>query len=562
MLNRTSALKEDLALKKIVQDNHQEKSKFNWREVLTDDRLIQPDLKVESQDGAVDIELADIADMVGNALTNLLVSREDQNVFTKENQEFVANITREVGKHLLDLPHAPGVPNSISQRALNLEIERTLVDNNAHDVAKSLVVNRSHLIPVQQPASTCRVIRRNNQVVPWNENKVEIAIRKAFLSLEKDSSPAIEVAQAVSLRVRDSRRTFIHIEDVQDIAQEELMKAGHFKVAETYILYRAQRTMLREMEGDTATEVADTQQNSMVVVKHPDGNTFLWNGADLKERIRYAMIGLELDMGEEEIESELRRSLFDEITVADLQKTIILNAKSLIEKDADFAKFAGRVLSTYIYEEVIGWDITKHGIGLLKRFHTNYFKRYLKHGIKIKRLSPRLKEFDIDKLAETLDPAADLDFDYLGIQTLYDRYLIVDKTGDKHRRMETPQVFWMRVAMGLFVDEKKNKEEKVISLYTLYKSRRFCSSTPTLFNSGTLHSQLSSCYLYWVDDSIEGIMQRGIAENAYLSKWAGGLGGSWTSVRGTGGYINGTNGESQGIIPFLKLHNDQLVAVN
>ncbi len=562
MRNRTSALKQDLALKKIVQDNYQLKSKFNWREVLTDDRLVQPDLKLESQEGTVDIDLADIADMVGDALTNLLASREDQDVFTEKNQQFVANITREVGKHLLDIPQVPGSVHSISQRALNLEIEKTLVDHNAHDVAKSLVINRSHLIPIQQPASTCKVIRRNNQVVPWNENKVEIAIRKAFLSLEKDSSPAIDIAQAVSLRVRDSRRTFIHIEDVQDIAQEELMKAGHFKVAETYILYRSQRSMLRELEGEPAIEAIDTQQNSMVVVKYPDGNTFFWDGADLKERIRYAMIGLEIDMVEEEIEAELRRSLFDEITVADLQKTIILNAKSLIEKDADFAKFAGRILSTYIYEEVIDWDITKDGIGALKRFHADYFKRYLQHGIEIKRLSPRLKEFDIDKLAESLDPAADLDFDYLGIQTLYDRYLIVDKTDSKHRRMETPQIFWMRVAMGLFVDEKVEKEEKAISLYTLYKSRRFCSSTPTLFNSGTLHSQLSSCYLYWVDDSIEGIMQRGIAENAYLSKWAGGLGGSWTAVRGTGGYINGTNGESQGIIPFLKLHNDQLVAVN
>ncbi len=562
MRNRTSALKQDLALKKIVQDNYQVKSKFNWREVLTDDRLVQPDLKLESQEGTVDIDLADIADMVGDALTNLLASREDQDVFTEKNQQFVANITREVGKHLLNIPQVPGAAHSITQRALNLEIEKTLVDHNAHDVAKSLVINRSNLIPVQQPASTCKVIRRNNQVVPWNENKVEIAIRKAFLSLEKDSSPAIDIAQAVSLRVRDSRRTFIHIEDVQDIAQEELMKAGHFKIAEAYILYRSQRSMLRELEGEPAVEAIDPQQNSMVVVKHLDGNTFFWDGADLKERIRYAMIGLEIDMNEEEIEAELRRSLFDEITVADLRKTIILNAKSLIEKDADFAKFAGRILSTYIYEEVIGWDITKDGIGALKRFHADYFKRYMQHGIEIKRLSPRLKEFDIDKLAESLDPAADLDFDYLGIQTLYDRYLIVDKTDHKHRRMETPQIFWMRVAMGLFVDEKVEKEEKAISLYTLYKSRRFCSSTPTLFNSGTLHSQLSSCYLYWVDDSIEGIMQRGIAENAYLSKWAGGLGGSWTAVRGTGGYINGTNGESQGIIPFLKLHNDQLVAVN
>ena len=245
MLNRTYALKEDLAIKQIVKDNYQEKSKFNWREVLTDDRLIQPDLKVESQEGTVDIDLADIADMVGNALTNLLASREEQEVFTKENQEFVANITREVGKHLLDLPQEPGAENSISQRDLNLEIEKTLVDHNAHDVAKSLVINRSHLIPVEQPAAICKVIRRNNQVVPWNENKVEIAIRKAFLSLEKDSSPAIYVAKAVSLRVRDSRRTFIHIEDVQDLVQEELMKAGQFKAAETYILYRAQRSMLR-----------------------------------------------------------------------------------------------------------------------------------------------------------------------------------------------------------------------------------------------------------------------------------------------------------------------------
>ena len=155
-----------------------------------------------------------------------------------------------------------------------------------------------------------------------------------------------------------------------------------------------------------------------------------------------------------------------------------------------------------------------------------------------------------------------MDFDYLGIQTLYDRYLIIDKQRKPHRRLEVPQLFWMRVAMGLFVDYAEGREAKVIELYNLYKSRRFCSSTPTLFNSGTLHSQLSSCYLYKVDDNIESIMVRGIAENAFLSKWAGGLGGSWTSVRGTGSYIKGTNGESQGVIPFLKLHNDQLVAVN
>ncbi|MGE9291689.1 MAG: ribonucleoside-diphosphate reductase subunit alpha, partial [Puniceicoccales bacterium] len=161
-----------------------------------------------------------------------------------------------------------------------------------------------------------------------------------------------------------------------------------------------------------------------------------------------------------------------------------------------------------------------------------------------------------------LDPSADMDFDYLGVQTLYDRYLIIDKKAAKKARLETPQFFWMRVSMGLFIGEEEEREKRIVELYGLYKSRRFCSSTPTLFNAGTLHSQLSSCYLYKVDDSIESIMVRGIAENAFLSKWAGGLGGSWTSVRGTGSYIKGTNGESQGVIPFLKLHNDQLVAVN
>ena len=170
-------------------------------------------------------------------------------------------------------------------------------------------------------------------------------------------------------------------------------------------------------------------------------------------------------------------------------------------------------------------------------------------------------KLDIDKLSQAIDPSADLDFDYLGIQTLYDRYLVVDKTGATPRRLETPQFFWMRVAMGVFAHEE-NPEEQIISLYNLYKSRRFCSSTPTLFNSGTPHSQLSSCYLYKVDDTIESIMYRGIAENAFLSKWAGGLGGSWTAVRGTGSHIAGTNGESQGVIPFLKMHNDQLCAVN
>jgi ribonucleoside-diphosphate reductase alpha chain len=298
------------------------------------------------------------------------------------------------------------------------------------------------------------------------------------------------------------------------------------------------------------------------LVKSPDGSTFLWNGEDLRKRIAFAAAGLELTKPTDEIEAELRRGIFNEISEADLRKSIELNAKSLVESDADFAKFAARISLTYIYEEVLGWSITRDGVTKLREFHRAQFAAYVERGIAIGRLSPDLRKYDLAKLAEALDPAADREFELLGVQTMYDRYLIIDKTVKPARRLETPQFFWMRVAMGLFLKEETNREGWVIRLHALYKSRRFCSSTPTLFNAGTLHSQLSSCYLYQVNDTIESIMIRGIAENAFLSKWAGGLGGSWTSVRGTGSHIKGTNGESQGVIPFLKLHNDQLVAVN
>tara|TARA_B100001939_G_scaffold73855_1_gene61942 strand:- start:3769 stop:6696 length:2928 start_codon:yes stop_codon:yes gene_type:complete len=450
-------------------------------------------------------------------------------------------------------------------------IERALVKNNAHDVARSLIMrlrgdsNKSSENDAVK-SQTIKVIRRNGKSVSWKPNKIEIAVTQAFLSLQLDPSPAADVANGVSERIIEEGVAFINIEDLQDKVQEELMRQGHFKVAEAYILYRAHRALLREaerVEEEAAAATADDpSQDSLILVRNNDDSTFLWDGADLRKRIEYASLDLDLCLSEDEIERELRRSVFPEMNKSDLEKTIILNAKSLIERDADFSKFAARILLTFIYEEVLDWNIVDDGISELPAAHRKGFKSSLQKGIEIGRLNSRLREHEIDKLADAIDPAADLEFDYLGIQTLYDRYLIVDKTTENHRRLETPQLFWMRVSMGLFLGDSDKRSEKVIDLYRLYKGRRFCSSTPTLFNSATHHSQLSSCYLYKVDDSIESIMQRGIAENAYLSKWAGGLGGSWTAVRGTGSYIQGTNGESQGVIPFLKLHNDQLVAVN
>jgi len=532
--------------------------RFDWAEVVADHP--RHDLKLGGEGLEKDFAPADVAEIVGEALTTLLMSRErEEEIYSEENRQLVADISLGVSEVLHALAGKRD-QKRVSRQELHLAIEKALIRHEAFDIARSLVTNRARESGLELPgaAVTTELLRRNGQVVPWNTNKIEIAVRKAFLALHLDSDPAVGVTRAVTERVRDAKLSIVHIEDLQDIVQEELMKAGHFKAAEAYILYRSRRADQRELEKPA--ESVETQE-VLVAVQRQDGTSYLWNGADLKARIQYACIGLDLNMTPDEINQELRRSVFDELSEADLKKTILLNAKALIERDADFAKFAGRMLLTYLYEEVLNWDILVDGVGQLRDAHRRGFRSYLERAVSIERLSPRLLDYDTDRLADALDPSADLGFDYLGIQTLYDRYLIVDKSGPT-RRLETPQFFWMRVAMGLFLEEPEDREGWVVRLYNLYKSRRFCSSTPTLFNAGTLHSQLSSCYLYKVDDSIESIMVRGIAENAFLSKWAGGLGGSWTSVRGTGGYIKGTNGESQGVIPFLKLHNDQLVAVN
>ena len=538
--------REDVALKHAVRSPAAGKPRFNWSESLP----------VNAAPASAGLDAAQIADIVGAALTDLLVARQEQDIFTESNRQFVAAVASDVVRVLSQ----SGV--QVGEGLVMQAIEDALVRYNRHDVAKSLLFSRAGgPAPVESLAIATRLMRRNGGVVPWLPNKITTAVRMAFLSLEQDPAPSERVTAAVTRRVADLGQTIVGLEEVQDLVQEELMRQGHYKVAQNYILYRAYRARRRE-EAAAQPPVADDRQESMLLVKHADGTTYLWNGDELRKRIAFAAVGLELVRTPDQIETDLRRGLFNEINEADLRRTIELNAKTLVEVDADFAKFAARISLSYIYEEVLGWSIVRDGVAQLWEFHRAQFTAYIERGIAIGRLSPELRKYDLAKLAAALDPMADQDFELLGVQTMYDRYLIIDKTVKPARRLETPQFFWMRVAMGLFLREERSREDWVIRLHALYKSRRFCSSTPTLFNSGTLHSQLSSCYLYQVNDTIESIMIRGIAENAFLSKWAGGLGGSWTAVRGTGSYIKGTNGESQGIIPFLKLHNDQLVAVN
>ncbi|MDP4585272.1 MAG: ribonucleoside-diphosphate reductase subunit alpha [Verrucomicrobiales bacterium] len=546
------------------------KPRFDWSDMATSHQGPSARIMVQVGNEQSDLSIAKIAETVGKAVTDLALSRKQDDIFNDTNRLLVANIVKSVTEILTTKAESEDTDGTVLLSATELTtiIEMALVRQNAHDVAKSLLIRRKaaharrdiSMDSTEKPL--CRVIRRNGEVVSWDPNKIEIAVRSTFLSLGMDSTPAKEISDALTDRIARSGQEFMRIEDLQDRVQEELMRQGHYKVAESYILYRAHRAQHRQFEEEETVRDSESTQDSMIVLKRADGSSELWDGVDLRRRVEFALTGLDLCLSQDEIEHELRRAFFNEMTESDLRKTVILNARSLIERDGDFARFSARILLTYIYEEVLDWNIARDGVAQLAAFHRRAFRANLVRGVEIERISPRLLNYNLDRLADAINPTSDLDFDYLGIQTLYDRYLIIDKTGDSHKRIEAPQLFWMRVAMGLMIGETDDPEAKIIDLYRLYASRRFCSSTPTLFNAGTLHSQLSSCYLYKVDDSIESIMQRGIAENAYLSKWAGGLGGSWTSVRGTGGYIKGTNGESQGVIPFLKLHNDQLVAVN
>ncbi|HEX5617478.1 MAG TPA: ribonucleoside-diphosphate reductase subunit alpha [Solirubrobacteraceae bacterium] len=515
------------------------------------DDATTPDVAVRDDDGAEAPYTPALAGaMVADALSTLAVAAGEAEADTAAGRAIVRAATRHVSDRLAGLAQT-----TITTADLSALVEAALIASGHYEVAKALVVQR--VPPSGVATGTLQLIRRSGDVVPWTTAKVEAAVRKAFLSLEADPAPATALAARVAERAQSLGSTYVPIETVQDIVQEELVLAGHMRAAERYIVYRAERAMLRAEQRGDEPAVAPA-----IPVLEADGAETTWDGEDLRRRIAFASIGLDLEIEPAAIERELRRAIRPGVARADLRRLIVLNAKALVERDSDFSPFAGRILLTFVYEEALGWDIVRDGIGGLRAAHRRALHPMLERGTAIKRIDARLLDYDLDRLAAAIDPTADLDFDFLGLQTLYDRYLIADKTGATPVRIEAPQLFWMRVAMGVCLAEHGDREARALDLYAMYKERRFCSSTPTLFNSGTQHPQLSSCFLYSIEDTLTSIVGRGIAENAMCSKWAGGLGGSWTAVRGTGAHIESTNGESQGVVPFLKMHNDQLVAVN
>ncbi|PIF27072.1 ribonucleoside-diphosphate reductase alpha chain [Acidovorax sp. 56] len=402
-----------------------------------------------------------------------------------------------------------------------------------------------------------QIIRRNGAVVPFEAPKIAIALMKAFLAVHGTQGAASasvrEVVDALTqgvsralMRSRPGGGTF-HIEDVQDQVELGLMRGGHHEVARAYVLYRERRTQER------ANLVK--QHAPAVPVLHvlDNGQRVTLDLHRLQSLIESACVGLGKDIKADPIVAETMRNLYDGVPMDEVYKASILAARTLIEKDPDYTYATARLLLHTIVREVLGRDVTQDHMGAA---YAEYFPQFIQKGVDNELLDARLLKFDLARLATALKPQRDLQFDYLGLQTLYDRYFLHVRKS----RIELPQAFFMRVAMGLSLNEK-DPEARAIEFYEVLSSFDFMSSTPTLFNSGTLRSQLSSCYLTTVPDDLDGIYES-IKENALLSKFAGGLGNDWTRVRALGSHIKGTNGESQGVVPFLKVVNDTAVAVN
>ena len=414
-----------------------------------------------------------------------------------------------------------------------------------------------------------RVIKRNGTVVPYTEDKIAVAITKAFLAVEGGTaaaSPRIrELVAGLARRVSSifMRRLpsggTIHIEDVQDQVELALMRSGEHKAARTYVLYREERARARESEDVNPS----TEKPIAINVVRRDGDSAALDMGRIRTLVTEACEGLE-DVDADRILTESLSNMYDGISEEDVATSLLITARTLVEEEPNYTFVTARLLLDQLRTEALEFlDVRSQGQLDYQATHSQMldtygkaFQAFIHRGIELELLAPELERYDLVRLGSSLIPERDLRFNYLGLQTLYDRYFL----HSNEVRFELPQIFFMRVAMGLAIQEEE-PEERAVEFYELLSSFDFMSSTPTLFNSGTLRSQLSSCFLTTVSDDLDGIYNA-IHDNAMLSKWAGGLGNDWTPVRALGAYIKGTNGKSQGVVPFLKVVNDTAVAVN
>ncbi len=479
-------------------------------------------------------------------------------------------------------------------------VEMKLMQQGHFDVARCYIVYRDeHKAQRDDSPENFKVLRRDGKTqVRFNSMKIGAAIEKAFRAfhkLDEEQEGAHELQQQIvdatnqvtakvvkNLVQKAKAGEQLHIEMIQDEVERCMMAEGFYEVAKGYILYRAHRAAQRaaqsalvEQTDSAYASIEAKSENKQVAIEavktltkdtgkifhaiKADGSKVQITELELRKRIEIACKDLE-GCNAEEVYEEAIRNFYEGVKVSEVDSSLIMAARARMEKEPNYSNVAARLLLDICYRETVGVSISDENF---EKAHRAYLTTYINKSVDLERLSSELSggkaktDFDLEKIAKAIKVERDFKFGYLGLQTLYDRYLLM--AGDD--KLETPQLFWMRVAMGLAIGEGENKTERAIEFYDLLSQFYFVSSTPTLFNSGTLHPQMSSCYLTTISDDLKHIFKC-VQDDALLSKWAGGLGNDWTNVRATGSRIKGTNGKSQGIIPFLKVANDTAVAVN
>lgn len=478
-------------------------------------------------------------------------------------QEIIEQITTKVVAQVLSLATKGAC---LTVEGIQDVVEVTLMKNGHHDVARDYIIYRDERKAERQLSIQNLKIYRRDKTTPTRFNPMKIAssIERAFRSARKieENSPD-EVIAAVNLLTQKIVTEMselgklgdaLYIDMIEDRIERELMNEKFFDVAKSYILYRAEKAI---RQGNLTGESDAIDDNAVIrtfEIKATDGGTIKITDQMLKAKLAYACRDLKNLANPDELLEVAISQFYSGMKEHEVDLANIFAAKSKIEKEPIYSTVAARILLDVLYRETVGLSASDTA---LSKAHRKYFKKFVKEAIALDRLSPKLLDFDLDMLGAAMDLGRDDLFNYLGLQTLYDRYFI----HHEQRRLETPQIFWMRVAMGLSLEEGEQKNERAIEFYNIFSQFFFTSSTPTLFNSGTMHSQLSSCYLSTIMDDLHHIFKV-VADDAQLSKWAGGIGNDWTNVRATGSRIKGTNGSSQGVIPFLKVANDTAVAVN
>ena len=444
-----------------------------------------------------------------------------------------------------------------------MSTEQTTTTPSYHDTRPGQAADSIETAAAQP--GQIRVIRRNGKLTAYDPSKIKVAMTKAFLAVEGGGAAASSrVHETVETLVDTIDRILnrrmpgggtVHIEDIQDQVELALMREGHHKVARAYVLYREQQAQKRAAEQPV--EQADAPRSELNVTRY-DGTQEPLDTVRLTRLVDEACHGL-AGVENRRIVDETIRNLYDGVAEHEVSTALVMSARTLIEVDPAYSQVAARLLLDSMRTEALRFvhnPVTTCTQSEMATIYADYFKEYITVGVEHELLDPTLQQYDLDRLGQALDHERDLQFTYLGLQTLYDRYFL----HYEDTRFELPQAFFMRVAMGLAINEVE-REERAIEFYRLLSSFDFMSSTPTLFNSGTLRPQLSSCYLTTVPDHLDGIYGS-IRDNALLSKFAGGLGNDWTRVRALGSHIKGTNGKCQGVVPFLKVANDTAVAVN